>query len=500
MALELTLGPMTTPAPRCRTHHQPAGWRCTACRSPLCPECAAIQKRAHVELLVCGLCGELANPLTRHRADEASYLQRLPAALVWPATQDALISWIAVTAFFALFSAFPGLGRVVASLGLYAASYAIIRMTASNQPEFFVETSGWWDLGWPVFKSGLIYLLLLAAAAVYIVYFKKSSGVMGYLLDPVLWLLAIAAFVLGPMTTLMAACHTSFGQMLNPVLVVAYIGKIGADYWLALVSLAMVGALGGLLGLLTKPLNLLPVPFLATLVGAAVEVYFAFVSARILGLLLYVRGDRVGYGPASDYETPLLGAVQPRGKLPEKAAREVDASIPEVAVPGLVEPAAAPRSHAPIEFDESSAGPMELMQPGEVSPVRALDADALPSAAELFARNIRDAAARGDWATAVDAWRASPDKAALGLDAEHLTGLGRSAASQGDNALAREALELAAQGDAAQLSCARAKVFLARLLAERFNEPARAQALFREVLTRAPGTDAAQFAQKMLRP
>lgn len=522
---------MSTYAPRCRTHHQPAGWKCTVCRSPLCPDCTAIQKTMHVEMLTCGLCREIAVPLTRHRVDEAPYLARLPAALIWPATKDAIFSLVGVTLFVFVFSIPGGFGARIASLGLYATSYAIIRMTASNQNEFFVETSGWFDLIWPVFKSGLIYLLLAIAAGVYLVYFKRGTGPLSYVFDPVLIVLALTAFILGPMTTLMAACHASLWHMLNPALVIGYITKIGADYFISLAALLVVGIAGGVLGLGSKLINVLPIPFIGTLVGALIDVYFAFVSARMLGLLLYVRGDRVGYGPQSDYETPLLGNVAPRGKLPDKAGRGVDPSVPEAVVPGLgpatvgmvaaaigvahgieaapVVEAAAPRSYAPIEFDESSSGPLELLQPGEVSAqrseaarpaVRELDASALPSASEMFAQTVKESAARGDWPTALDAWKASPDKAAMGLDAEHLTGLGRTAASQGDNALAREVLELAIVGDPTSLARARAKVFLAKLLQERLGDPAAAQTLFREVIAQAPGTDAAAFAQKMLQP
>jgi hypothetical protein len=534
---------LSTYAPRCRTHHQPAGWKCTVCRSPLCPDCTAVQKTMHVEMLTCGLCREIAVPLTRHRAEEAPFVARLPAALIWPATKDALFSVAGVTLFVFVFSIPGGIGARIAALGLYATSYAIIRMTAANQDEFFVETSGWFDLIWPVFKSGLIYLLLMIAAAVYLVYFKKGTGVLSYVFDPVLIALALAAFVLGPMTTLMAACHAPLSHMLNPALVIGYIAKLGADYFIALAALLVVGIAGGVIGLGSKVINVLPVPFLGTFVGALIDVYFAFVSARILGLLLFVRGDRVGYGPTSDYETPLLGKAVPRGKAPDKAARAVDTSVPEAAVPGLgpatvgmvgaaagvahgleaapvaeAEAPPAPKSYAPIEFDESSSGPMELLQPGDTSVQRGdlamqhgggaapraapreLDAAALPSAAELFSKTVKESAARGDWATAVDAWKACPDKAAMALDAEHLTGIGRTAASQGDNALAREVLELAIVGDPKQLARARAKVFLAKLLKERLGDPARAQVLFQEVVAQAPGSDAAAFAQKMLRP
>jgi hypothetical protein len=514
---------MSVYAPRCRTHHQPAGWKCTACHSPLCPNCAAIQKTQHVEMIVCTLCREIATPLTRHRRDEASYIQRLPVAFAWPFTSDALISMLAVGAFYGVMSWFGAPGRMLGAIGLYAATYAIIRMTAANQPEYFVDAAGAFDLIWPMVKSALVYVLLIVIAVVYIFWFKRPGS--PWLTNPVLWSLAIIGFVFGPMTTLMAACHAPFLQMLNPVLIAGYIAKLGADYWVALVSLAIVGGLGGIVGMVVRLINILPISFIPTLLGAVVEVYFSFVSARILGLLLLVHGDRVGYGVQSDYETPLLGSAQPLGVLAQKAEREIDTSIPEPVVnPETAPVEAPPRSYAPLEFDEGSSGPMELVKPGEGDggelgtprqargerggaapesgplPVRELDANALPSSSDFFAAQVKESAARGDWATALDAWKACPDKVSLSLGVEHLTGLGRTAASQGENDVAREVLELASNGDAADVLRARAKVILARLLRERFNDAAKAQALFQEVVTKAPGTDAAQFAQKMLRP
>src|SRR3712207_8330124 len=46
------------------------------------------------------------------------------------------------------------------------------------------------------------------------------------------------------------------------------------------------------------------------------ECLVVFVMARVLGLLLFTRGDALGYGAASDYVTPVLPAdATPRTSL-----------------------------------------------------------------------------------------------------------------------------------------------------------------------------------------
>lgn len=534
----LTTSGLVAKALRCRSHHQPAGWECTACKSPLCPECAGLQRRQHVELTVCMLCRELAAPLTRHREEEASYAARLPAALAWPVTGDVWISLVAVIAFAFVCNFFGSPGARLASLGLYAASYAIIRMTAAGQEEFFVESSSVLDLIGPVLKSALVYVMLGAIALVYVWKVKPAGGgVLSYLLDPVLLGLALAAFIWGPMATLMTACHAPLGRMLNPVLVAAYIVKLGTDYWLALIVLFVLGVAGSVLGLVaTAVLTPLPIPFLENALVSFLNAYVAFVSARALGMLLFVRGDRLGYGPESDYRTPILGATQPRGALaprgepgfgPALAAAPAPAAVATAALGntataafgstasaafgstasaafGGAELAAPPpaRSHAPIELADEPAGVeaalLELDErPRRAAPVE-LDAQALPSASDYFAKSVREAAERGDWPSALEAWKASPDPGGLGLSAEVLTSLGRAAAAGGDDAAARAALEAAIGAPGPELPRARARVFLARVLQERFGETAAARALLQEVVARAPGTDAAAFAQKVL--
>ena len=112
---------------------------------------------------------------------------------------------------------------------------------------------------------------------------------------------------------------------------------------------------------------------------------------------------------------------------------------------------------------------------------------------------MHEAVARGEWAIAFDAWKASPEPERLGLNADQLLGLGRTAASQRADAAARALLTQAAADSTGEVQ-ARAKVFLARLLHERFADAAAAQQLYREVAEAAPDSEARAFARKMLGP
>src|SRR5689334_8985680 len=78
--------------PRCGKHRQPAGWRCTVCKSLLCPDCVAMKSvNFSTRFEVCLPCGEMAEPLMRHRAEDRSYAARLPGALAWPFNSTVLL-------------------------------------------------------------------------------------------------------------------------------------------------------------------------------------------------------------------------------------------------------------------------------------------------------------------------------------------------------------------------------------------------------------------------
>ncbi|HEY0094898.1 MAG TPA: tetratricopeptide repeat protein, partial [Archangium sp.] len=78
--------------------------------------------------------------------------------------------------------------------------------------------------------------------------------------------------------------------------------------------------------------------------------------------------------------------------------------------------------------------------------------------------------------------------------------VGQASATQGDYALAVQALEAAADVAPEDPLAPRALVLLARVLDEHLQEPARAQGVYQYIVDRYPDTDASRFAQGRLPP
>jgi tetratricopeptide (TPR) repeat protein len=174
----------------------------------------------------------------------------------------------------------------------------------------------------------------------------------------------------------------------------------------------------------------LGVPLLAPLLGEAISLYVPFVVARMLGLLLFSYGDRVGYGMAS-------------------------------------------------EFFEPEPAPVAPPEPLEAQLVRAVETNALDQALALFRRLPE---------------RLPPLPAAC-----HLA-VGQKAAAVGDYPVAVRALKQVAQHSPEEPLAPKSCVLLARLYGERLGDAASAQKLYRHVVGRYPGTEAARFAQSRLPP
>jgi hypothetical protein len=316
------------------------------------------------ELEVCLLCGELADRLTRHRAEERSFAARLPGALLWPLSKAGLIAIAGVALVRAALSYLMGLGWVAGGAVLAATCFAFLRSTARGSDDFdsgdFTDLIP--DLLGPGFKALVGASIVWVPGALWVVWRGLTAHDM--LKDPVIWLLVIAGAAYAPMAIGVGAAGGSVLGMLNPAHVVKNALKLGSSYFLA------VAVLGGLLlpWLLLlgvgAMLNALPVLFVPRVLDYALGCYVPFVAARVLGLLLYTHGDRVGYGMESDYQVSLLGAVAPRGVPPEAQT--------------AAQPAAS--RHAPIELEPLAA---EQGRPGaEPEPQRPrlteLDPAALP--------------------------------------------------------------------------------------------------------------------------
>ncbi len=478
----------TASAP-CRRHPTVlAGWSCDNCQASLCPDCVAVRRSLSTEYLSCGLCEGRVLPILVHRS-RVPLAARLRGLWRYPFTLSGLVVLVGLSFLLTMFrwaavATFLILKPIPMVLGLgvfWGAFFHIIRSTARGERELdtpdysefftdcvrpavrgFMGTSLLW-------LPGLLYLLfikrwdvskpmdeLLSTPAFYV-----NGGLpeldWGLVLgDPILWLIVLAGAVWLPVVLLLAAAGQGVLTMLNPLAVIATARRLGRDYALTLGALAGLTVALVLGHLVAAGFHWLELPFLSSWGAELITCIVPFLMARVLGLLLYHRGDELGYGSPSDYLEPILGDARPRVEAPP--LRE-NPPVPEEA------PAALPASIT----DTLSA----LAQA-----VGAQDASkAVPLYAELreprFLKQVEPA---------------------------HHLFVGQAAVAQGQYALAVKALETAADVEPDGPSASRALVLLARVYAERMKDPERAQSIYRYVVHRYPNTDASRFAQAHLSP
>jgi TolA-binding protein len=122
----------------------------------------------------------------------------------------------------------------------------------------------------------------------------------------------------------------------------------------------------------------------------------------------------------------------------------------------------------------------------------------LPSFSEQSAVSIRKALAAGKAEVALDGFRSTGLSAAEQLSFDELMWLGQTAASHIDYESAELAFASAAARKAPPEALGRARVMLARLLAERLNRKADAATWMKRIIAEQPGTPAATYAETWL--
>jgi hypothetical protein len=301
--------------------------------------------------------------------------------------------------------------------------------------------------------------------------------------------------VWSPTAYIGAATNAAFVDMLNPFRVLRASAAMGKDYGVYVLSL--VGVLAAMV--VSVPLSALVnryvlVPVVGGVLAQLVLVYAPFVGARIAGTVLFLHGPIFGWGDALEGYEAILKDTRPRGTLPEQKkperAREAIELEPEPR-PDLALQGARPADRfAALELDPASE------RPPEVAP---LDVALLPTHGEQSVVAIREAmrAQRAD--VALDGFRATGLTAAPLLTFDELLWLGQTAAAHIDYESAELAFRQAVQREGTALEPrVRAKVMLARLLAEKLKKPAEGRALMEAVCAEAPGTSAATFATQWL--
>ncbi len=459
--------------PVCQRHPAAvAGWACQSCSAALCPDCVATQTLSlRTELDSCVLCGGTTRQLKVHRS-RVSLAQRLPQALLFPFTRSALMSLVAVSAVTAVLGWFFWNAIIFAKLfclllwmgAFWSTMFHIIRLTARGEDELSApdQSEIFSDVFVPAIRGIAATAVIWAPAAWYVYRFSGwtfGGPALPLLKDPVIWALVAAGAVYAPMALLVAASGGGLLRILNPLLVVGYILRVGRDY--AVVVAAMAGLFGVrvLLGVAAFFVEKAPVPFIAPWVAELLALYAPFVMARVLGLLLHVRGDALGYGMDEDYLEPVL-RDDARGTLALSDAPRTQTEPPK---PGS-------SNYVPATGIGMT---LEALK-------RAVDSNDVDRAVELYA--------------------AAPLFSPQQLAPAYHFAVGQGAATRGNYPLAVRALTAASETDPSDPIAPRAFVVLARVYGERMNDSRKADAIYQFVIERYPGTSAAQFALTRMSP
>ncbi|HYO74332.1 MAG TPA: hypothetical protein VEU33_50485 [Archangium sp.] len=442
-----------------------------------------------VDLLLCRACGGRADTILLHRSELASFASRLGQVWRYPFTRQGLMVVAGLGAVMAFVGFMTQVTLIVARLapamigaGLFwGAFFSIMRASVRGEnevpvPEYSDILADWFLPALRgllatsvVWLTLLLYLAFAGGWDVFQYMDRLLSDPMFYMTgrfhsipgerllgDPIAWVLGLAGLAYLPMALMMAMTSNSLLDTLNPLTAVRGILRLGRDYGVALGSLFALGLVYLAVRVVSSSLREIPFELIVSRwLAQVLECLVLFVMARVLGLLVYARGDALGYGDPSDYVTPALPAeATPRTTL------RVDPT--PLAAPTPAE-AAAPSPEARLQ--ELSAAVQARDVPQVLALYTALSflpKARIPPAVHLF--------------------------------------VGQASAAQGDNALAVRALESAADSAPDDPLAPRALVLLARVLSERMQEQTRAQDVYRYIVDRYPDTEASRFAQGRLPP
>jgi hypothetical protein len=438
-----------------------------------------------VDLLTCLSCQGEASPLLVHRSQSFPLAEQLRHAWRFPFSRPNLVYVVLLAALLALFGFMTDLSFMLLAwmpallrAGLFwACFFAIIRTSARGEREIQTPdvTHPFASIVLPGLRGLVATGVVWAPALVYLIVIRDWNlfGQLNELLldpmfyiahtlptlpenhlrtDPFFWLITLGGLFFLPLVLMLAAGGSSLLEMLHPRQWVQGIRRLGNDYALTLAALLVLGAVLLATRALGAELLALRIFLLSRWLADLLDTLVLFTMAHVLGLLLYTRGDALGYGLPADYLLPVAQAptTDMRRHLPVPAVLEqLQAEAPGAPAPQLQELTAAVEAR-------------DVARALTLYPALPLAATDIPPALHLF--------------------------------------VGQAAATQGDYALSVRALEAAADVAPDEPTAPRALVLLARVLGERMQEATRAQDVYRYIVERYPESEASRFARTRLSP
>ncbi|WP_244238053.1 tetratricopeptide repeat protein [Corallococcus terminator] len=436
-----------------------------------------------VEYFACGRCGGTANVLLRHRSD-FDFRQRLKDALRFPLTGPGLQMLLAVGTMLAVLRTLGGGIRLIQVLPLtlalgifWTTFFALVKGAARGDPDpqapDFTDVIR--DNVMPglrglcvtvgVFLPALARALSLAPPAQQHPLIQFLGAPLETVMspaaveDPLTWGLLLLGFLWLPWAWLLASMGQSILGALHPVRALACLRALGRDAFQVMGVFAVLAVVHAAMHRQASAVLEFNIFFVSRWFAEVLTLIAPFAAANVLGLVLFVYGDALGYLPPRDFLEPVLGNTAP-GRVP----------------PPL-------RSSTP-EAPEPEPQP-ELLSAAEVTSrlaafTKAVDARDVAQALALYA-----------------ALRVLPR---LKLSPTHHLFIGQAAAVEGDFPLSVAALEAAADAAPEEPTAPRALVLLARVQGEKMGNTVRAEELYRYILHRYPDTDAARFAHARVPP
>ncbi|WP_426750816.1 hypothetical protein [Myxococcus sp. Y35] len=481
--------PLDTPLLSCRNHRSArAGWRCTACEAPLCPDCVVGRRAQTVELVSCRQCGDVAEPLLTHRR-RVPLAQRMKSAWRYVFSTSGLQVLVAVSIPLMVLGWLTEMTIIFLkpiTLLMYwsvfwATFYKLARESARGEMELSTpDYSNYIQDGIVPGLMGMVtFALVWLPALVYAtlvrpLLLEASEGKPFYsallgpfsefpVTDPVLWGLVLLALAWLPVVLLLTAAGSPVSTLVNVRAAMRLVRKLGRDYAVLVGGLAVLGVVHLLAHGLADALLWMDVLLVSRLLAEAVTLVVPFTTAHVLGLVLYTRGDALGYGLDREYLEPVLGATPPKHQASP-----------------LREDALFPNAGEAAPFVEVETPTQKAANDALAALAAAVDARDVPLAMSLYATLRQQPHVR--------------------VPPAHHLFVGQAAATEGNFPLAVQALESAADVAPEDPIAPRALVLLARVLGERMQDIPRAEEVYRYVLHRYPDTAAARFARERVAP
>jgi tetratricopeptide (TPR) repeat protein len=430
----------------CAIHRDvPAGWQCEGdCKKRLCGDCTA---RA-TNLWFCCLCGGGAAQITVARSDRA-FSSWLVRAFAYPVTRG--LPFVAGLAILV-----GGVAFTLRELGPdYAGwSVAIRSVLVLLFALLVVDSSARGGVG----ERGVALRLLRGAAATAIIWLPPAAS--AYFLGPPHdWtgylLLGYAAAYL-PIALAVAVTDISFADAVNPFKVFALAWALGRRYVATLGSALVLGAIAfGAAGAADKLGRSVTAPVVGDIVAVLPAIALFAVVLHVIGLLVYVHGEALGFGAAALFRDPVLPDETARGKRKDAAVLTTEALT---------------KGSDPLASGASMEERNDVRKIADF-----LKEENLPRALKLYE-------SRATWS-------------ATAFDDRQLLALGKAAVRVKKH---DQALELFEQGiakggrGASQLYIAKAQVFADTKRADD------AKAIYKQIVELFPGTDAAKIASQKL--